>query len=196
MNTIANHDMAKCGIGIAKKRMIAVSLFVVLLAATLGVSRASAQSSDDSDWTDWAHDQNVLSDLSVRSRCVQDPDNAKKSRWELEFFDGGSSPLQVKGKGWSFEVPAGEQIGTGIVPVKNCSKALELKLDAGASARHYDYKAEYKAGVLKVHRRVHTDWMGLIAAGMEGAAAGLNGTPLPTPAPPASTDDSAGDDSN
>jgi hypothetical protein len=191
MNTIMNHGVAKCEKRSTKKRVVALSLFAMFLAVTLEASKAGAQSSDNSDWKDWAHDQNVLSDLSVRSRCVQDPDNTKKSRGEFEFFDGGSSPLQVKGKGWSFEVPAGEQIGTGVVPVKSCSKALELKLDAGESTRHFDYKAEYKAGVLKVKRRGHTDWMGLIAAGMEGAAAGMNGTPLPTPPPPPSTDDSS-----
>jgi len=65
------------------------------------------------------------------------------------------------------------EAGTARVTTKSCTKPFELKMDGRVPAKDYDYKISYKDDVLNVkphENHGHTDWAGLLSAGMMGAA--------------------------
>jgi len=129
--------------------------------------------SESSSWSDWTHDQHVLPELYLRSRCVQDPANSKKAVWEIQFQDVGDSLVEVKDKEWKFDIPAHNQVGIAQVSAKSCAKLPELKMDGSVPVKGYDYKLTYKDGTLTVkpHEHHHVDWAGWATAGLMGAAA-------------------------
>jgi hypothetical protein len=133
----------------------------------------------DARWSSWTHDDKILPELYVRSRCTKDPDNGKKSRWEIQFSDIGSSLVRVKDKDWKFDVRPQEQAGNARIETKSCSKPLDLKMDGSVPSKGYAYKLTYKRGTLTVKPHEPVDWMGYALAGMAGATAGMNGQPAP-----------------
>jgi len=125
-------------------------------------------------WSEWKHDDHVLPELYVRSRCTQDPANSKKAIWEIEFKDVGDALVEVKAKDFKYDIPAhDESAGAAQVATKSCSKTPEVKMDGSVPAKGYGYKLTYKDGNLTVKPQDDhkVDWGGWITAGMMGAAA-------------------------
>jgi hypothetical protein len=149
-------------------------IFISLFCLTFLVCLAdAADKSESASWSDWTHDQHVLPELYLRSRCVQDPANSKKAVLEVQFRDVGDSLVEVKDKDWKYDVPAHYQVGTAQVPAKSCAKLPELKMDGSVPVKGYGYKITYKDGTLTVkpHDHHHIDWAGWATAGLMGAAA-------------------------
>jgi hypothetical protein len=147
-------------------------IFASLFCLVSLVSMANASGSPEAGpWSNWIHDEHVLPELYLRSRCVQDPTNAKKALWEIQFDDVGSALVEVKGKDWKYEVPSNQQVGPAHVEAKNCSKPLELKMDGRVPVKNYDYKLTYKDQTLTVKPHEHVDWGSWVTAGIMGAAA-------------------------
>jgi hypothetical protein len=147
-------------------------IFASLFCLVSLVCLANASDTPDSgSWSNWIHDEHVLPELYLRSRCVQDPTNAKKALWEIQFEDVGSALVEVKGKDWKYEVPPNQQVGTAHFQAKNCSKPQELKMDGRVPVKNYDYKLTYKDRTLTVKPHEHVDWGGWITAGMMAGAA-------------------------
>jgi hypothetical protein len=132
---------------------------------------------ESASWSEWTHDGKVLPELYLRTRCVQDPASPKKAVWEIQFKDVGDALVEVKGKGWVYDIPARDEAGAAQVEAKSCSKLPEVKMDGGVPAKGYGYKITFKDGALtiKPHDKHHVDWGGWLTAGMMGMAA-VSGT--------------------
>src|SRR5579863_171959 len=136
---------------------IFICLFCLMFLACLA---DAGDKSESTSWSDWTHDQHVLPELYLRSRCVQDPANSKKAVLEIQFRDIGDALVQVKDKDWNYAIPAHDQVGTAQVAAKSCSKLPELKMVGSVPVKGYDYKLTYKDGTLTVkpNEHHHIDW--------------------------------------
>lgn len=153
---------------------IFASLFSLLSFASVA---NAGDTSASASWSDWTHDDKVLPELYVRSRCVQDEKNPKKVLWQLEFKDIGDALVEVKGGGFKYEVAAYDQAGDAQVKAKTCSAMPEIKMDGRVPSKGYAYKIDFKDGSLTVKPQEHHqhDWGSWLAAGMMGMAA-VSGT--------------------
>jgi hypothetical protein len=138
-----------------------LSLTSLVMAADTGYSAS---------WSDWTHDEHVLPELYVRSRCVQDPANPKKAHWELQFKDIGDALVEVHGKGFKYNVASNEEAGSAQIKVKSCAALPEVKMGGSVPSKGYQYNLLLKDGALSVQPRERNDWGGWLMAGMMGAA--------------------------
>ena len=153
------------------KNCMKILTSVLCLMSLTGLASADGTSGTGS-WSDWKHDDRVLQELYVRSRCTQDPVSPKKGIWEIQFKDIGDSLVEVKGKDFKYDIPAHYQsAGSAQIVTKSCSKMPEVKMDGGVPSKGYGYKLTYKDGSLAVKPHEKVDWGSWISAGMMGAAA-------------------------
>jgi hypothetical protein len=143
-----------------------------LVSLTAGMAKADNYTKGE-EWSEWKHDDRVLPELYLRSRCTPDPANPKKAIWEIQFKDIGDALVEVRGKDFKYDIPShDESAGSAQVATKSCSKMPELKIDGSVPSKGYGYKLTFKDGALTVKPHDHhkVDWGGWLTAGMMGAA--------------------------
>ena len=144
------------------------SFFCVLSVASLVVAADTPE--DAASWSDWTHDEHVLPELYVRTRCLPDPKNPKKAHWELQFKDIGDALVEVHGKGFKYNVASNEEAGSAQIKAKSCAALPELKMGGSVPSKGYQYSLLLKDGTLSVQPREQSDWGGWLMVGMMGAA--------------------------